>query len=183
MAQEKDIVCRSCQSKGIAIRIKSVGQLCHCCFIGVVERRIKKNVRLNHRFKKDEKVLVIDDSSTKSRVMIYLLDHCLGGLPVYIKIRKADVSSVALPDLDGFNKVLLPLSADDQAEAFISWLFGKDNKVESPKSVPFLSCLLDEEIEAYARAKTSLYQRVLYPLSTKTSFISSRNTLDCSMDC
>lgn len=153
MVQEKTQVCLSCESPDATISIKSVGPLCPGCFIGVIERRVKKDVRLNHPFKKNEKVLLIDDASTRSRVMISLLDHCLGGLPIKFEVKKADPSRITDKDIEGSSKILLPFSADYQAETFISWLFGDDSKSDSPEGIPFLSCLLDEEIEAYAKAK------------------------------
>jgi len=157
MAQDIAQVCYVCKSPELAISIKSVGPLCAGCFIGVVERRVKKDVRLDHPFKKGERILAIDDSSTKSRVMLSLLDRCLGGLPIKLEIKKEDIVSITSKDIEGFSKVLLPLSADDQAEGFLSWLLGDDredgHKDSQIQIIPFLACLLEEEIEAYAKAK------------------------------
>jgi len=143
--------CSSCEADAPVTDIKTVGALCGRCLIGVVERRIKKDVRLSHPFKKGERVRVIDDGSTKAGVMLALLGSCLGGLPIKREDRKAAISSIEPKDFEGFSKLLLPLSADDLAKDFLRWLFGKDQP--DTKAIPFLACLLDSEVEAYAKAK------------------------------
>ncbi len=140
--------CLSGQAKNV---VPTAGSLCDSCFVGLVERRVKKSVRQDHPFVKNERVLVVDDGSLKAGVMQALLSLCLGGLPLRVTQKRGEVESLTPEDMTDFDKVLLPLDGDDVASGFLGWLLKGEETQQI--GIPFLSCLLDEEVEVYARIK------------------------------
>ena len=113
--------------------------------LSTIEKRVKKDIRLNNLFKKGEKVLVIDDNTKESFLTLYLLKKITKGLDLKIDVKK-DVG-----DSEKYDKILLPADADDVAEEFMLKITQNKEKKKVPKTILFLKSVLDSEVAECAK--------------------------------
>lgn len=103
-------------------------------FCRVIEKRIRKFVRLNEIFKKNDVILVKDD------VSLYFIKRIIRDLPVKIvKSGKAD-------------KIIGVWTADDEINNFFLGVIGKRKEL-SGKFVKMFVSVTDDELEKYCKGK------------------------------
>lgn len=111
-------------------------QLCEGCFIGLLERRIRKMLRSTGGVQKNDTLLIQDPFCEA------VIRSIAPGLPFTV------ASS-------GHGKTVLSWTMDDEIEQFLDCLFL--NKPiphgNNPAIIKLFLCLTDREYEAYARAK------------------------------
>ncbi len=114
-----------------------------------IEKRVRKDIRINNPFSKKERVLVIDDSSKESFLIIYLLKKITKGLELDIDIQKQkDVSALKTARYD---KIVIPADADDSINQLIEWIAKrKGARRENKKRVSILRMILDKEVSEAA---------------------------------
>ena len=149
--------CIKCRKPAV-VHVKTIDACCGC-FAGIIEKRIRKELRQKKLISRGDNILVIDDSSAEARSGIYLLQSAIKGLPVEISIRKS--AFVLGKNLKGsFNKVIIPWSADREGEYFMGCVLGNRKPVHlgnfrhgKKTYIKLLLPLLDEEIQAYAKIR------------------------------
>lgn len=95
---------------------------CTSCFEKIIEKRIRKEIRQNSLIEKNDSILIVDDSSAESAVMIYLIDGILKDLPVKISIRKQKYS-IGDEIKGNFSKIIIPWNTDKEGNYLISGVF------------------------------------------------------------
>ncbi|HIH39673.1 TPA: hypothetical protein HA219_03060 [Candidatus Woesearchaeota archaeon] len=88
------------------------GNLCEKCFIDILTARIKKDTKLNYPFKKGEKVLVF------GKLAEIFLKKAMPDFPLKISVTEEKYDKTK--DFEGYDRVVVPLTADDEAELFYS---------------------------------------------------------------
>lgn len=134
-------------------------QFCKRCFCEVIERRIRKYVRLKELISKHD-ILVINNPLCE-----YLIKSIVQDMPVTIKQQ-------------GEGKNVLAFTMDDEIEWFLDIIFaGKDLEQEikqQNKDIKLLITITDKEAQAFAQAKNIMfpqkqrkYQTILEQLEQK----------------
>lgn len=120
------------------------GNLCEKCFIDVLTARIKRDTKLNNIFKKGEKVLVF------GRLAEVFLKKAMPDLP--LKITLTNKKYDRIKDLSRYDKIVVPFTADDEAELFYSEITKKKvNLKENKKIVKLFRTVLDDELNKAAK--------------------------------
>jgi hypothetical protein len=63
-------------------------EFCDSCFADILEKRVRKEIRVNNLLSKGDRILVIDDGSAESKLATIILPRLLKELPVRIRILK-----------------------------------------------------------------------------------------------
>ncbi len=152
----KNSRCAKC-SKPAKVNLKTSGDYCNSCFLKVIEKRVRKDMRLNKWIEKNDKILFVDDNSKEAKVGDYLLKSIIKGLPVKITKRKSASNA------SKYDKIILPWSLDMEVEEKLGLIFSKIPKIpkkqqqkkmkEEKKEIRLLRGLLDKEIEIFAKLK------------------------------
>ena len=125
--------CLKCNSPG-KITFPN-GNLCSKCFLEVLVNRIKSSTRRNP-LRKNDRVLV------QGKLAYYFLKKAVGNLPLRITVKK-DVKNNS-----GYDKIVIPSTADDFAYHFYSELMKKNPDFEeNRKIIRIFKTILDEELE------------------------------------
>jgi len=117
-------------------------ELCAKCFSRLIEKRIRKNVRLKKAFANNDKILVIGDLAK------YFITSILGERPVKVFYR-ASVNKEFVKK-NKINKIVRTWTLDDVANEFLSEvLLGE--KIKKRKYIDILSCITDSEAELFSK--------------------------------
>lgn len=103
---------------------------CKKCFIKIIEKRVRKEIRINRLIEKNDKILIIDDGSAEAKSAIFILSKILKDLPVNIEAKKKQYE-LGEKVSGNYNKVLIPGNCDKEGEYFLSCVFHN-------KKMPFL---------------------------------------------
>jgi len=87
----------------------------------VIEKRIRKELRLKELIKKHDKLLILDDNSYDSRNLRYLIKKIIGKMPVDIKVKKGKYIPSTKIRFKG--KVIVPWNLDDEISLFLRYFF------------------------------------------------------------
>ena len=74
--------CIKCSGKAEISSLKHIGPACRSCFLKIIEKRVRKELRLNSQIKKNDKILIIDNGTKESAVGEFLLKSIIKDLPV-----------------------------------------------------------------------------------------------------
>jgi len=158
--------CQKCQQKD---REKALFEgFCERCFGEVIEKRVRKHVRLSGLIKKND-VLVVDHP-----LVAYFVKSIVQDMPVTI---------LEMMPKDCDAKQVVALTMDDELDAFLDQIFaGKDLVVEAKREqeqhtqqIKLLVTLTDKEAVMFAQAKqieplpkkTRKYEALLQQLEQK----------------
>lgn len=99
---------------------------CKGCFQKIIQKRVRKEIRIKKLLEKNDKILVIDDNTAEAKLSRYLLKEIIKGLPVKIEEKKRDY--VLGEEIKGsYNKIIIPWNADKEGEYLLSCFFEKKN--------------------------------------------------------
>ncbi len=87
----------------------------------VIEKRIRKELRLKELIKKHDKLLILDDNSCDSKNLRYLIKRIVGKMPVDIKVKKGKYIPSTKIRFKG--KVIVPWNLDDEVSLFLRYFF------------------------------------------------------------
>jgi hypothetical protein len=151
----ENVKCVKCRNKA-TVSLRTLGSFCNRCFLEVIEKRVRKDMRINEWIKKDDRILLIDDNSKEAKVGEYLLKSIIKGLPVKITKKKSKLGK--------FDKIIIPWSLDREVEASLAGIFAKSPKNQrSKKEIRLLRNVLDREIEVFAKIKGFRYANKARP--------------------
>ena len=116
---------------------------CNHCFSRMIEKRIRKNARINKIFSKGDKILVMDEMNE------YLIKEIIKDLPVTIYKRKKN--DEAFIKKNKINKIATIWTMDDEAiQTLKEFITGKKIK-ENKKTTKLLNVASDKELERLAK--------------------------------
>ncbi|MBW2966089.1 hypothetical protein KY342_03220 [Candidatus Woesearchaeota archaeon] len=128
------------QQKGRAV--------CYECFCRLIEKRVRKNARLNKIFRRGDKVLVLGS------VNKYFVKSIVKDLPIelYFKARE-DKEFVRKKRI---NKIIRQETIDDQVNLFLEKLFSNKSmksKLSNKSNISLLGVVTDKEAKLFAQIK------------------------------
>ncbi|MAG08082.1 hypothetical protein CMO89_01305 [Candidatus Woesearchaeota archaeon] len=145
--------CSRCHKKPVKARFPGVEPLCKNCFCRQIELRIRKYVRVNEIFKRDDRILVFDELS------LFLVKSIIKGLPVKVFFKSGFMEAVAdnkkdkkLADFikaNKVNKVVIPWTLDNEISAFLGEIF-YDKKIKNGYIKLFIN-VREDEIKLFAK--------------------------------
>ena len=102
--------CIKC-SKDAKTTIPGVGSFCNKCYCTMIEKRIRKDIRLNKYMKKDQKVVLLKENTAEFFLTEYVLKNLQKSFPFKLGItekpKKEDI-------------LITPLCMDDLTENFLT---------------------------------------------------------------
>ena len=121
-------------------------------FCEIIEKRIRKNIRLRYPFSKNDCILAADDLTA------YLLNKILKDMPAKVYSRKTNIEQLLKKDKktsefikkNRINKIVIPWTADDECCIFLKSVFSNKPKKKIPY-VKFLLTATDDEIGKFAK--------------------------------
>lgn len=143
--------CQKC-NKESTINFKHLGNLCDNCFINIIQKRVKKELRNKWNFKKDQRILIVENDTKEGKVNVYLAQLITNKLPALIDIKNnVDLDK----ELDNYDIIFIPWSLDNEVEEFLSEVFKNEIFISKYKSkvIKLLRGLSEEEIEMIAKIK------------------------------
>ncbi len=149
--------CENCK-KGKATVKYVEKKVCNSCFSRLIEKRIRKYVRLNKFFRKNDRILIMD------RFSEYLVKKIIKGLPVkifYKEIKTQDFFNnkkiKQFAKTKKANKIVFPWTLDDEAILFLESFFNNKktptNLGITTKYIKLLRPVTFREVNVLARIK------------------------------
>jgi len=135
----------------------SNGALCDPCFIKVIQKRIRKEIRLNNLISKNDSVLFLDDGSASAALLNVTLPFILKSLPH--KINKLQKRYSIGEKIQSEEKIiLLPWNATDEADYFLDCVLTNKKSsflghfmINKKRYIKPLIHITKKEIEDYAK--------------------------------
>lgn len=152
IVQIKSDKCCNCKRKSKS-NLRHLGALCDKCFCKIIEKRVRKYVRVNKLFKKNDKIMVTD------ALCNYLVKSILKGLPVKLFYKKVNVEKLNDKNIKDFikknkiNKVVVSWTADDEAQLLLQKVFHDKKEIKDRKIVKLLNPILDDEALLFSKFK------------------------------
>jgi len=106
--------CNKC-SKPATVSLGHLPKLCDTCFLFIIEKRIRREIRQKYSLKPNEKIAIVDNNSKESKITEYILKNLAKDMPLTIEV---------IPTYkENFDKVFIPWNATDEANAFLEEIF------------------------------------------------------------
>ena len=161
--------CFKCKKKAGIIYLPPIpGKLCNSCFLKLIEKRVRREVRFKKLFSREDHILILDDKTKESFVTQHLLRSILKHLGVTFFIfeieNRFDLDEKKLSAIvktGSIDKIVLPWSLDDEVEYFLSKMFTKLEleKQKKPPRIRLLRNVSEKEIETFAKIKRYKYKK------------------------
>lgn len=142
--------CHKCKKSGVARSDEKY--FCKNHFVNLVEKRVRKEIRVNKLINKNDKVLIVDDGTDKAAVTKYLIEKIIRDPTVKIK-------TGAQKRVLDFDKIIIPWNLDDEAISYLKSMFEqKEHKFLHQKNVikPLVG-ITNEEVSSFAKLKGLKY--------------------------
>lgn len=136
---------------------------CRNCFIKVIERRVRKELRMSEAIKKGDNLLIIDDGTCSAKLNVLLIKKSVGDI-TKITVKKGKFNPDKKISFKG--KIIAPWNLDDEILLFMNSFF--NNKLfrylgDHGNIVKPLISIKQDECETFAKL-TGLK----YNMKTKT---------------
>ena len=132
---------------------------CEKCFLKIIEKRVRKEIRLKKLIRKNDKILIINDGTAEFFVSEYLLKNIIKDLPVEITSSKQDYKLGDIVNGD-YNKLIIPWNADKEDEYFLENIFSNQKSkywghfiIKEKTYIKLLLPVLQAEVEIFAKIK------------------------------
>jgi len=126
------------------VHIGHLRPLCNNCFIKIIEKRIRKYIRINKLIKKNDKLLIKDP------------------LSLYF-IKKIIKSPIKIINKKGKNaKEIFPWSLDDECSLFLDLFFNKNFNIKNIENnkIKLFKTITDEELTEFSKIKHIKYKQL-----------------------
>lgn len=134
--------CQKC--KGTAeYDLPGLGSICSSCFLTVMERRAKMELKRSGEIKKGDNVLLVNDGSKEFKVSEIFLRSITSKVPCKIIVSEKEQKA---------DKIIIPWDADDEALMALQHICEKKPLFGQGK-VKLLKGLLDSEVALVATIK------------------------------
>ena len=136
--------CKSCQKEASVTQFKNMGPLCTGCFCELIEKRVRRELRINNPLKPQSKIAVIDNGSKESFVALLFLRNLAKDMPLTIEPQKPPF------DAKQWDIIVIPWDGDDDAEQTLRGIF--DGRNIEMSGFKLLTCVSDAEVRIVAEA-------------------------------
>jgi hypothetical protein len=135
--------CQKC-GKPAESRLKHLGPFCAACYCGMIERRVRRDLRESKPFPPRGKVHLLTDSTLESQVAERLIRSI---------VAETRTTLTTGPKAPAKAVILLPLAIEDDAEGLLTeWLLPAGaQKTARPEGFALLRSITREEIAEFAR--------------------------------
>jgi tRNA(Ile)-lysidine synthase TilS/MesJ len=151
--------CIKCNSQAEILNI----QACSRCFVKIIEKRVRKEIRFNKLISKNDTILIIDDNSAEAQVNMYVINHIVKGLPLNIIIKKSRFKLGQ--KFSGANKVVVPWNTDKEDEYFLTGILNNTNllylghyKLNETQYIKLLLRISASEVKTFAEINRMSYK-------------------------
>lgn len=144
-------ICIKCKKSKRLVNLAHIKDVCNSCFAKIIEKRIRKYIRINKIFKKNDRIFIIDDLS------FFLVKNIIKDLPVEISLKNMDIEDLSKKAVknklkkDKINKIVIPWTLEDEANIFLNNLFAKKNNKLNKKYIKLLISITDKEAGLFAK--------------------------------
>ncbi len=154
-----------CVKCGKKAEIKVQNQMaCKDCFLQIIQKRVRKELRIKEPIERNDKILIIDDGSAGAKLSEYLFRDIIKDLPVEIVVKKMKYE-LGKKVAGKYDKLIIPWSTDYEDEYFLECLFtGKKPNylghytLEDKRYIKLLIQVTDQETKDFADIKKMYYQ-------------------------
>lgn len=129
--------CTTC-NKPAENDLPGLGIICNACFLTVMERRAKMELKRAGEVKKNETVLILDDGSKEAKVSELFLRNLTKGVPCTIIVAKEGKA----------DKIIIPWDADDEALMVLQHIC-EQKPIQN--GIKLLKSILDSEVALIAK--------------------------------
>jgi hypothetical protein len=136
--------CYLCKGKGVVKQQKGRA-ICERCFCRIIEKRIRKYVRVNECFSNNDKVLVVGDLAK------FFVESIVGERP--LKLYFSNKEDKELIKKNNINKIAKTWTMDDEDNKFLESVFSDKSRKIDNKYVKMLTSITDEEASIFAKFK------------------------------
>tara|TARA_Y100000310_G_scaffold5667_1_gene6578 strand:+ start:2774 stop:3328 length:555 start_codon:yes stop_codon:yes gene_type:complete len=142
------MLCTRCHKKPVKARFPAIESLCESCFCKQIELRIRKDIRINKVFKKDDRILFFDKLSQK------VVKGIIKGLPVksFYKPGLINEKLESFVKDNKVNKVVIPWTLENEDCSFLEELFFGGKRVEN-NYIKLFSNVREDELRLFAKFK------------------------------
>ncbi|HDD70611.1 MAG TPA: hypothetical protein ENF94_00460 [Candidatus Woesearchaeota archaeon] len=116
---------------------------CKRCFLRIFEKRVRKELQRYRWFKKGDKVLILDDSTSKTDILKEVFLPLVEAIRIPVKIGKRRRKGY---------RIVTPENADDECHAFLAAIT-KNKEWKKKEEIKPLRQITDEEIQLYIKIK------------------------------
>ncbi|RLE38900.1 hypothetical protein DRJ17_02605 [Candidatus Woesearchaeota archaeon] len=136
------MICRKCGKRKATVNISS-NPYCQGCFLKVVDKRIRKTLRVDYNVKIRNTIMLLDDNSAGAIVLKNVLDNALRNynFKVLKRINKS------------YNKIVIPATLEDYVSDYLGAVFRGKGWKKNKKEIFPLRNVLDAEAEKYCMIK------------------------------
>ena len=145
--------CKSCNKESKVHLAYPPHELCEECFLKIIEKRVRKYVRINKLFKKNDKILIINDNSKEAQVNKYILKSIIKNMPATITEKETSKGTRV-------DKIIMPWNLDDEINQYLEEVMNKKKEKRNTKEIKILKPVLDSEVEIFAKIKGFKYKKV-----------------------
>lgn len=143
--------------------------ICQICFVHIIEKKVRKEIRINKLFKKNEKVLFLLDGSEKAEVLKYLIKKIIKNPAIKFSYKKIKIFYIEeeYDKNNEYDKILVPWCIENEIEYYLSGIFTfKDqSKLLHGKIIKPLIGISRKDINNFAKIKKLQFKKsqILYP--------------------
>jgi len=143
--------CIKCRKINALVNLPHIKNVCSSCFTEIIEKRIRRYVRINKIFRKNDRILVSDDLS------FFLVNSIIKDLPAHIFLKSMNIDDLSKSSVkrsikkDKINKILIPWTIDDEANLFLNNLFSGRNKRLDKRYIKLLITITDKEAGLFSK--------------------------------
>ena len=147
--------CYKCQRSG---KNKTDNKMfCDKCFLEVIEKRVRKEIRVNDLIQKNDKLLLLDDNSKAAILNKYFLKNIIRDPTIKIKMKKIGSydPNFNYDKTDGYQKIIVPYLLDDEISVYLGSFFNNKNEefLHSKKKIKPVIGVTSDEAKTFLRIK------------------------------
>jgi hypothetical protein len=136
--------CRRCL-KMADCSLHHFGPLCKGCFSELIEKRVRKYIRLHDFFKKNDSILVAGD------VSCHFIKRIMPELPMDIQRVSINYKKTSK------KRLFIDYTLDDEINDFLNRMFSKKTPKKNVYSI--IKVLTDEEAETYSKFHGTMFKK------------------------
>jgi hypothetical protein len=161
------MACIKCKRNRVGIRFAHLpGEVCAECFAEIVEKRVRRDVRIGRLFSDAKKILVLDEGSENAAVCSYFVKALNEYSDVeFISKKISSLSKLSGKEIAGLcrklkaDRVVLPWNGSQESEFLLKSMILKGGyEKEDKRVIKLLKHLSQREVEMFAKINGLRYK-------------------------